>query len=134
MAFMRDIVERAARRAYNIRPGDTLENADAQNILDLLNKYLAGLKADGFDIGFDADLLLSNQFPLAYELEGAVSDNLAELAIFDQGDEPSQQVAKQAQQGRNAVWAYYYLPEPIGPDWALRRMPSRGWRRGGVVV
>lgn len=125
MASMRDIVASAALRLRLVGGGETLEAADAADMLQALNDMMGSWEGRGVVINWSGDLTLNDEFPIADKHIAGVKAMLARRFANESGKPVTPQLEKDAIDGWNAIAADYLLPDMLRVDRALAFMPSQ---------
>lgn len=125
MATMRDIVNGAATRLRKTRAGRALPPTDFADILEALNDMMGSWEGKGININWSGALTENDTFPLDLKHEAGVKAMLAVRVSEDFGKAVGAVLARDAQDGWNAIMADYDLPDQIRVDEALSNMPSQ---------
>ena len=109
MTTANELIIRAAKTAKILAAGETMEDADAQDILDSLNDMLHGWELDGIDLGH-TDLTLTDTVQLPDSHIRAIRYNLAADISGEYGVQLGPIEAERASNGFRMLQAHYARP------------------------
>ena len=109
MTTANELIIRAAKTAKILAAGETMEDADAQDILDSLNDLLHSWELDGIDLGH-TDLTLTDTVQLPDSHIRAIRYNLAADISGEYGVQLGPIEAERASNGFRMLQAHYARP------------------------
>lgn len=124
MTTANELIIRAAKTAKILAAGETMEDGDAQDILDSLNDLLHSWELDGIDLGH-TDLALTDTVQLPDSHIRAIRYNLAADISSEYGVQLGPIDADRASNGFRMLQAHYRRPGILKIDPKLAVIGTR---------